>query len=146
WPPSNPRLNLKPDRDFAPLCPRLAVFPDPDPWPRPMRFFACFIPLGGRRLLRPICWLPTIGELVNWRMGECTHQFTTSPILQLICHLYQVPHLVDHAPHGRRVLQHDRVADPAQAEPADHRPLVALEPDRAFDERHLHGAALAVCS
>src|SRR5262245_53312961 len=111
-----------------------------------MRFFACFIPLGGRRLLRPICWLPTIGELVNWRMGECTHQFTTSPILQLICHLYQVPHLVDHAPHGRRVLQHDRVADPAQAEPADHRPLVALEPDRAFDERHLHGAALAVCS
>jgi len=26
-PPSNPRLNLKPERDFAPLCPRPAVLP-----------------------------------------------------------------------------------------------------------------------
>jgi len=24
----------------------------PDPWPRPMRFFACLAPLGGRRLLK----------------------------------------------------------------------------------------------
>src|SRR5262245_47947126 len=79
-------------------------------------------------------------------MPSPIHQFTTSPILQLICHLYQVSHLVDHAAHGRRVLQHDRVADAAQAEPADHRLLVALESDRALDERHLHGAALAVCS
>src|SRR6516225_3089874 len=54
WPPSNPRLNLNPDRDFAPLFPRPAVFPCPDPWPRPMRFFACFMPFGGRRLLNDI--------------------------------------------------------------------------------------------
>src|SRR5262249_35244840 len=54
WPPSNPRLNLKPERDFAPLCPRPAVLPLPDPWPRPIRFFACFIPLGGRRLFSDI--------------------------------------------------------------------------------------------
>src|SRR5581483_481382 len=54
WPPSNPRLNLNPDRDFAPLCPRPAVLPCPEPWPRPMRFFECFAPLGGRRLLSDI--------------------------------------------------------------------------------------------
>src|SRR3989442_14108 len=54
WPPSNPRLNLKPERDFAPLCPRPAVLPLPEPWPRPIRFFGCFIPFGGRRLLSDI--------------------------------------------------------------------------------------------
>src|SRR5262249_3663322 len=53
-PPSNPRLNLNPERDFAPLCPRPAVLPWPDPWPRPIRFLACFIPAGGRKLLRAI--------------------------------------------------------------------------------------------
>src|SRR5215204_6810487 len=52
WPPSNPRLCLKPERDFAPLCPRPAVLPLPDPWPRPIRFFACLAPFGGRRLER----------------------------------------------------------------------------------------------
>ena len=50
WPPSNPRLNLKPERDFAPLWPRPAVLPLPDPWPRPIRFFACFMPLGGSQI------------------------------------------------------------------------------------------------
>src|SRR5688572_6491559 len=31
WPPSNPTLRLKPERDFAPLCPRPACVP----WPVP---------------------------------------------------------------------------------------------------------------
>src|SRR6185295_17510104 len=66
WPPSNPRLNRKPDRDFAPLWPRPAVFPFPEPWPRPMRFFGCFIPLGGRRLLRLIS---VFLQLVTWQVG-----------------------------------------------------------------------------
>src|SRR5207249_8767440 len=52
WPPSKPRLNLNPERDFAPLWPRPAVLPLPDPCPRPMRFFGCFIPGGGFRSLR----------------------------------------------------------------------------------------------
>src|SRR5205814_638460 len=34
------------------LCPRTAVLPLPLPWPRPMRFFGCFMPFGGLRLLR----------------------------------------------------------------------------------------------
>src|SRR6185503_392064 len=67
-PPSKPRLNLKPDRDFAPLWPRPAVLPLPDPWPRPIRFFGCFIPFGGRRLLSDTALL----------------------------HFYQMPDLVDH--------------------------------------------------
>src|SRR4029079_1229121 len=52
WPPSTPRLCLKPERDFAPLWPRPAVLPLPDPCPRPTRFFACLAPFGGRRSLR----------------------------------------------------------------------------------------------
>src|SRR5581483_7817728 len=59
WPPSNPRLNLNPERDFAPLWPRPAVLPLPDPWPRPMRFLAWVAPAGGRRLLRAICYSVT---------------------------------------------------------------------------------------
>src|SRR5262249_32500341 len=55
WPPSKPRLNLNPDRDFAPLWPRPAVLPWPDPCPRPIRFFACLAPAGGLRLFNAIC-------------------------------------------------------------------------------------------
>src|SRR6202011_5634005 len=72
WPPSNPRLNLKPDRDFAPLWPRPAVLPLPDPWPRPIRFFACLAPLGGFRLLRSM------------------------RLALLLDHVDQVTHLVNH--------------------------------------------------
>src|SRR5205823_144494 len=60
WPPSNPRLCLKPERDFAPLCPRPAVLPLPEPWPRPTRFFACFAPFGGRRFERSMILVPVI--------------------------------------------------------------------------------------
>src|SRR5437867_12078463 len=118
WPPSKPRLNLNPDRDFAPLCPRPAVLPLPDPWPRPTRFRACFIPFGGRRLLR----------------------------LMLIAHFDEMPHLVDHAARGRRVLQLHGVPDAAQPESAHDRCLLAVEPDRALQQRDFHRAAFAVRS
>src|SRR5438067_3329882 len=99
WPPSKPRLNLNPDRDFAPLCPRPAVLPLPDPWPRPIRFFGCFIPAGGRRLFRAMSF-----------------------------HLDEVTNLVNHAARRRRVFQLHRVADPQQAERPHDDALVAIEP------------------
>lgn len=43
WPPSNP--NLAVPRAFWPLWPRPAVFPKPDPIPRPFLFF-CFVAPG----------------------------------------------------------------------------------------------------
>src|SRR5262249_35797757 len=117
WPPSNPRLNLNPDRDLAPLCPRPAVFPDPEPWPRPMRFFACFMPRGGLRLLRGMALL-----------GD----------------LHQVSHLVNHPARGGRGLQLDRMTDPPEAEAAHDRRLIVLEADRALEQRHLDGGAFRV--
>src|SRR5215211_2875472 len=121
WPPSNPRLNLNPERDFAPLWPRPAVLPLPDPWPRPMRFLGCFIPFGGRRLLRLIS----------------IAKFSLS-----LRYFDQVTHLVDHASHRRRVLQFHGVTDSAQAEPLHDRRLIAVEPGRALHQRHLDGVAL----
>ena len=54
WPPSNPTLRLKPERDFAPLWPRPACVPWPEPWPRPTRFFECFAPFGGFKFEKSI--------------------------------------------------------------------------------------------
>src|SRR5215471_1031791 len=114
WPPSNPRLCLKPDRDFAPLWPRVAVLPWPDPWPRPMRFFACVAPLGGRRLLR------FIGLL----------------------HLDEVTDHEDHPARRGGVRPFHRVAQAAEPEALHHQLLLLVESNRALDERdlqHLRG-------
>ena len=49
WPPSNPRLRLKPERDLRALVAAPGLLPWPEPGPRPTRFFACLAPLGGFR-------------------------------------------------------------------------------------------------
>src|SRR4029450_1664204 len=105
WPPSKPRLCLKPERDFAPLWPGPAVLPWPDPWPRPTRFLACFAPLGGRRLLR---------------------------FMTLLSDLDEVPNLQDHAARGRRVGQFDGVVQPPQPESLDDALLLLVEADGAL--------------
>src|SRR5262245_411155 len=120
WPPSKPRLNLNPERDFAPLCPRPAVLPLPDPCPRPMRFFACLAPRGGLRFSRPIV------------------------VTSLVLNRHQVTHLVNQPARFRRVLQLHRVTNAAQTHAAHDVALVALEADWALHERHLDGA-LALC-
>src|SRR5690606_2492827 len=51
-PPSKPRFDFQPDRDWAPLWPRPAVFPLPLPWPRPTRKRFRREPSAGFRLLR----------------------------------------------------------------------------------------------
>src|SRR5712692_5240417 len=53
-------------------------------------------------------------------------------------------HLMNHAAGRRRVFQLHRVPNPAQAEAAHHGQLIPVEPDRALDERHLHGSAFRV--
>src|SRR5688572_15606163 len=110
WPPSNPRLCVKPERDFAPLCPRLAVLPCPDPWPRPTRFFACLAPFGGFNPVRDI-------RLSN---------------------LHEVTDFVNHAARLGRVDDLDRVAHAAQTEALHRGGLRLVETDRAHDERDLH--------
>src|SRR6185295_14132223 len=102
WPPSNPRLCLKPERDFAPLWPRPAVLPLPEPWPRPTRFLACFAPLGGCRFERFI-------SLVS------------------VVYFNQVTDFQDHAACGRGVRQLHGVADATQAQPLDDELLLLVE-------------------
>src|SRR3954469_20236989 len=53
-----------------------------------------------------------------------------------------MPHLVNEAARLGGVLQFDGVPDAAQAHAADHVALVPVEPDRAFQQRDLHGAAV----
>src|SRR6516225_3603236 len=113
WPPSNPRLNLKPDRDFAPLWPRPAVFPWPEPCPRPTLFFECLAPLGGFKSLRSI---------------GITHPLGAN-------HLYQVSHFVNHPANRGCVRQLHGVPNPQEAEAPNHRELIPLETDRALHQR-----------
>src|SRR6185295_14820456 len=47
WPPSKPTLWKPPARAFWPLCPRLAVLPQPEPMPRPSRWRSCLAPGAG---------------------------------------------------------------------------------------------------
>src|SRR6185369_3736459 len=81
WPPSKPRLNLKPERDFAPLCPRPAVLPLPEPWPRPTRKARLFLdPSAGFRSCRP-------NALSFFSMARLSFD------------RHEVAHLEDRAPH-----------------------------------------------
>src|SRR5687768_1836554 len=110
WPPSNPRLCVKPERDFAPLWPRPAVLPLPEPCPRPTRFFECFAPLGGFKPVSDIA----------------------------LSNLHEVTDLVDHAARRRRVDDLDRVIDAAEAEALHRGRLRLVEADRADDQRDRH--------
>src|SRR5512135_3604163 len=47
WPPSKPGAWWKPERDLAPLLPRVAVLPWPEPGPRPTRLGFFLEPLAG---------------------------------------------------------------------------------------------------
>src|SRR3990172_662243 len=132
WPPSKPRLRLKPERDCAPLCPRPAVFPWPDPWPRPTRFFECFAPRGGRRFER----------LIN----PAILPFCNPAIARASLNGDQVTHFVNHPTRGRRVFEFDGVPDAAQAEATHDQQLLAIEPDRTLLERHLDGGAFGISS
>src|SRR5215467_5476458 len=49
WPPSNPGCLPPPERANNPLCPLVAVFPCPDPGPRPIRFRFFLAPFAGAR-------------------------------------------------------------------------------------------------
>src|SRR5580765_460044 len=115
WPPSKPRLNLRPERDCAPLCPRPAVLPLPEPWPRPTRKARLFLePSAGFRSCRP-------NALSFFSM---TLSFDRD----------QVPHLQDRAAHFGRVLQRHRVADLPEAQALDDLGLVLVEANRALHE------------
>src|SRR5947209_20205848 len=94
WPPSKRARRLAPERDPHPFWPRPAVFPVPEPSPRPTRLRAFLDPGAGLRLCRPI------------------RPFASGIVL----HLHKVPDLVDHAADLRRVLVLHTVADPPQAE------------------------------
>src|SRR6195952_3743155 len=52
WPPSKPILVLLPEREPAPLWPRVDVPPRPEPVPRPILFLFLVEPSAGLRLLK----------------------------------------------------------------------------------------------
>src|SRR5262249_12552678 len=112
--------------------------PWPDPWPRPMRFFACFIPFGGRKLLSDI-WTTFFCQKPRLRSAG------PQALLRLF-NLHEMSNLVDHSTYRRGVLQLHRVADAPQAETSDDVRLIALESDRAPEEPDLHRRAFRVGS
>src|SRR5437867_13018396 len=100
WPPSKPTLWKPPERDFWPLWPRPAVLPRPEPMPRPTRRRAFLLPAAGLMVL------------------SCMVRSRVRAALPLSEQLHEVRHLVDHAAHGRRVLQLGDAVQAAQAEAA----------------------------
>src|SRR6188508_2592757 len=112
WPPSKPRLNLKPERDCAPLCPRPAVLPLPEPWPRPTR--KCFLPLepsAGLSLSRPMVLVPF--------------------------DRHEVTDLQHHPARRGRVKERHGMTDAPQPEALDDLHLLVVTADGALHERDL---------
>src|SRR4051812_28538849 len=102
WPPSKFGRDFAPVREPAPFWPRPAVLPRPEPSPRPTRLRALREPGAGFSVCRP--------------MASVFSSFSVSAIVLL--DLQQVADAVDHASRLRRVLDLDRLADPAQAQRA----------------------------
>src|SRR5919108_5044721 len=88
-PPSDHTLGLPPERAFNPLWPREAVFPCPDPGPRPTRLRALREPTGG-------CSVLSVAMVSPSGIAQC-------PPLSL--NAYQMPDLVDHPAYLRRIGQ-----------------------------------------
>src|SRR5690606_15037273 len=121
WPPSNPSFE-KPFgwRAFCPFMPLPAVFPRPEPGPRPLRRGVETAPAGGRR---------------RERIGVVSSVFVVLDMGFL--HGDEVQDLFHHAAKGRCVLRHDRAIDPAQTEALQNSLLNVGTTDRAACLRDL---------
>src|SRR5438445_9097947 len=121
-PPSKPRRREYPRRDFCPLLPEPAVFPSFDPMPRPTRTLRWREPAGG-------CKFASVKERRSFGAGVallCWPRLRTPPrpltvflAIFLLHHFHEVPHLVNHAAHRRRVLAFHHLMQSPQAEAAD---------------------------
>src|SRR5215218_551217 len=108
WPPSKRARSLLPERAPAPLWPRPAVLPYPEPSPRPTRLRGLRDPAGG--------------------LSECR------PIRSAIGHLYEVAHRVDQPAYRRMVLALSAAADLAEPKRAQRLALLRV---RAVRRAHL---------
>src|SRR5690606_11150424 len=121
WPPSNPIFVLYPERDFAPLCPRVAVPPRPDPVPRPTRFLFFIDPSAGFRLLKFIFTIHVVLYLRFHYTGTAINDITYGkdfPYVNLL-HLfygYKVIYLTHHTDDGRRSLHFHCMIDSTQSQ------------------------------
>src|SRR5215467_1827517 len=113
-----------PVRDFWPFTPRPEVLPLPEPMPRPTRM---------RRLRAPALSAISLSFIVRSLSGFLgAHEMT---------------HLVDHAAHRRRILEHAAAMPLVEAEALERGELVFRAPDRAAGLDHLdlllvsHGCA-----
>src|SRR5690606_35052814 len=93
-PPSNPIFVLCPDRDCAPLWPRVDVPPRPEPWPRPIRFPFFVDPAAGFRLLKFI-----FTDIMLYLRFHYTGTTIKRMLYLFYCH--KVIHLAHH-PNNRR--------------------------------------------
>src|SRR5579872_111656 len=69
WPPSKPTLLLLPEREPAPLWPRVDVPPRPEPVPRPILFLFLVEPSAGFRLLK----FMILNIFYCYQMINCTY-------------------------------------------------------------------------
>src|SRR5690349_8908702 len=97
-----------PVRDFWPLTPRPAVLPLPEPMPRPTRM---------RRLRAPALSAISLSFIVRSLSG--------------FLGAHEVAHLVDHAAHRGRILEHAAAMPFVEAEALERGELVVRAADRA---------------
>src|SRR5438105_2048237 len=105
-PPSKPRFWLLPERDHMPSCPRPAVFPCPEPGPRPILFTLCVDPGFGLSVLMP-------------------------DINLLLQNPHQMRNFCDHPSDGRCVFSFTRCIQLAEPESLHNQLLLIVEADRA---------------
>src|SRR5258708_17134895 len=143
-PTSKPRRREWPRRDFCPLLPAPAVLPSFDPMPRPTRTFFLREPAGG-------CKFESVKERRPFDAGAaglcCPRLRAPLGPLELFLaialphHLYEVPHLVNHAARFRRVLALDHLMHSPQAEAANGLTHIIGAADKADHPLNLHRPA-----
>src|SRR3984957_3180767 len=146
WPPSKPLMRT-PERAVWPLPPRPAVFPLPEPMPRPTRMRFLREPA-----LSAISLSFIVGFLYPWRMIATENRL---PLFGIMLPLFLVDdademlNLGDHAANRRGVLQLGDPADLVELEADQRRALRVVAADRAaglLDLDHLCGLGHRHCS
>ena len=137
-PPSNPIRTPGPDRAFWPLWPLPAVFPFPEPIPRPIRFLRVLEPSLGFKSVR-LSGIPGLLSL--------TFVSASKPrgLGAQFFHGHEVLHLIDQTSGGVTIPNDDTLVDLPEPKGLNGRRLVFRPSYQASDQGDFHPTSFGRC-